>query len=150
MSEAVTTGSPQREPEALGQIREGAQALLAEGRQEEACEYMLSALDAVLRKNRDLELLLAKLRRQGAGKSSERVDPAQLSLLFEELCSQQQEPEVDPEREAQEDAALTKELEAAEAAEGGKKARKPRGLKTRDVERQVHQVEVPAQEHHQQ
>ena len=54
------------EPAALRQIRESAQALRAEGKVEEAFEFFLSALEAVLRKTRDLELLVAKLRREGA------------------------------------------------------------------------------------
>ena len=49
---------------------------------------MLSALEAVLRKSRELELLVAKLRRERLGQSSERVNAAQLALLFEELQRQ--------------------------------------------------------------
>ena len=75
------------EPSALRQIRESAEALRAEGKVEEAFEFFLSALEAVLRKTRDLELLVAKQRREGAGKRSERIDPGQLQLLFEALCS---------------------------------------------------------------
>src|SRR5215472_9094886 len=95
MSEARETSpgssSPQRatawEPSALRQIRESAQALRGEGQVEEAFEFFLSALEAVLRKTRDLELLVAKLRREGVGKRSERIDPGQLQLLFEALCA---------------------------------------------------------------
>lgn len=78
-------GTRDEELSALRQIRESARALLAEGRVEEAFEFVVSALDAVLRKTRDLELLVAKLRRQQVGKRSERIDPAQLQLLFEVL-----------------------------------------------------------------
>src|SRR6516164_7958536 len=115
---------PQRaaalEPSALQQIRESAQALLGEGKVEEAFEFFLSALEAVLRKTRDLELLVAKLRREGAGKRSERIDPGQLQLLFEALCSQRSEADptatMDPQAEAREDAALDEEIKEAEQA----------------------------------
>ena len=43
------------EPSALRQIRESAQALLAAGKVDEVFEFFVSALDAVLRKTRDLE-----------------------------------------------------------------------------------------------
>ena len=62
------------EPSALRQICESAQALLAEGKVEEAFDFFVSALEAVLRKTRDLELLVAKLRRERVGKRSERID----------------------------------------------------------------------------
>jgi hypothetical protein len=52
----------------------------------EAFESILSALAAVLRKSRELEHLLARLRR--AGRSSEWVDPKQLALLFEQMLEE--------------------------------------------------------------
>ena len=66
-------------PIALGEVRDSAREMLASGEGDEALEYLLSALDSVLEKNRSLELLLAKLRRQQVGKKSERIDPRQLS-----------------------------------------------------------------------
>jgi hypothetical protein len=88
-SEVRWSGPPEQvEPAALRQIRESGQALLAAGRLDEAIELFVSALDAVLRKTRDLELLVAKLRKERAGKHSEQVDAAQLQLLFEQLCSE--------------------------------------------------------------
>jgi len=141
------------EPSALRQIRESAQALLAEGRVEEAFEFFVSALDAVLRKTRDLELLVAKLRRQQVGKRSERIDPGQLQLLFEALCGQTSAADaaaaaIDPEAEAQEDAELDREIKDAEQAQGQEKGqRKRRGrVRTGTVERQVHHHEVPESE----
>ena len=92
---------PKRELSALRQIKESAQALLREGKTEETWELLLSALDAVLSRNCDLELLVAKLRRAHLNPRSERLDPAQLALLFEALASQAApEPEIDPEAEA--------------------------------------------------
>lgn len=140
------------EPSALRQIRESAQALLAEGKVEEAFEFFVSALDAVLRKTRNLELLVAKLRRQQVGKRSERIDPGQLQLLFEALCSQTSESgpavAIDPEAEAREDGELDREIaEAEQSQEKQNGRRKHRGrVRTGAVERQVHHHEVPESE----
>lgn len=134
-------------PSALGQVRDSARALLAEGKVEEAFEFFLSALDAVLRKSRDLELLIAKLRRERVGTRSERIDPRQLQLLFEVFNSQtgqtEETPVVDAEAEAREDAELDREIRQAEQAHGDKgreKRRRPVG--TGPLERQVHHHEV--------
>src|SRR5215472_5861359 len=158
MSEARETSpgssSPQRaaawEPSALRQIRESAQALLGEGQVEEAFEFFLSALEAVLRKTRDLELLVAKLRREGVGKRSERIDPGQLQLLFEALCSQTSEGDptaaIDPQAEAREDAELDQEIREAEQAQIAEKSpRKGHGrrIRTGTLQRQVHHHEGP-------
>jgi len=132
---------------ALRQIRESAHALLAQGQVEETWELLLAALEAVLVKNRELELLVAKLRRERLGTKSERLDLAQLSLLLEAL-GEQGGPEAtsDPEAEARADADLDREIEDAEQAPPAA-PRTPRptgpGWQTRGVERQVHHVEVP-------
>src|SRR5437867_3542401 len=68
---------------ALAQIRESAQALLAQGKVDETWEFFLAALDAVLMKNRELELLVLKLRRERLGRHTERLDPRQIALLFD-------------------------------------------------------------------
>jgi len=156
MSEPTTTTAsagapppPRRAAEALRQIRESAQALLQEGRTEETWEFFLTALDAVLARNSDLELLVAKLRRAYLKPRSERIDAAQLSLLFEALVRQAEpEAQIDPEAEAQADAELDREIEAAEKAETEtpKRCKKDPGWKTRGAERQIHKVEVPQAE----
>lgn len=140
------------EPRALAQIRAGAQALLADGKLEEAIDYSLAALAAVLQKNTELELLLAKLRRQQAGVRSERISPEQLALLLEQM--QQLEPP-EPEKkaiseaEAREDTLLDQQVEQAEKAARtgrGRRARRRRqSWQARKVEREVHHVDVPAE-----
>jgi transposase len=133
----------------LEQVRETAQALVAEGQLDEAFDFFVSALDAVLRQNRDLELLVAKLRRERVGKRSERMDPAQLSLLFEQLAELGGQEEVDLEAETREDAELDQEIKDAEEGQRKplKKARKPKGnWRISGAERQVHHVEVPEEE----
>jgi transposase len=148
---------PQRstagEPYAVRQVRESAQALLAEGKVEEAFEFCVAALDAVLRKTTELELLLAKMQKQRLGTRSERIDPAQLQMLFDEL-RRQGGPEaatVDPETEAREDAQLDREIEEAEQAgkaqgKGDGQRRRPADVGTAGVERRVHRKQVPKAE----
>jgi hypothetical protein len=132
---------------ALPQVKVSAEALLAQGKTDEAFDLFLAALEAVLVKNRDLELLIAKLRRERLGRTSERIDPGQLTLLFETMQEEAAGPEpVDAEAEAREDAALTAEIESAETAGAGPPARARKGgpgWATRGVERRVHRVEVP-------
>lgn len=136
------TGGP-----AFERVREAAQAMVAEGRGDEAFDFLLSALAAVLKKSRELELLLAKLRR--VGRSSERVDPQQLALLFDELTSQlgSQAGTPDPEAEAREDAELEHEIEqaregAGDEQSGGSKTQRAT-WRTQGVKREVHTVTVP-------
>ena len=132
---------------AFAEVRQTARAMVAEGRGEEAFDFLLSALAAVLKKSRELELLLAKLRRVQAGKASERVDPGQLALLFEELVAQlaTQPEELDPEAEAWADAELEGEIQKALEARGEREPGRSRGWRTRDVRREVHHVEVAAE-----
>jgi len=132
---------------ALAEVRDAALSMLAEGEQEEALEFVLAALAAVLRKSRDLELLVAKLRR--VGRSSERVDPKQLALLLEELAEQfgsEGKQAVDLEAEARSDAALDREIEDEEMVRPAKRPKPRSGWRTRNVVREVHQVVVPSEE----
>lgn len=135
---------------AFAEVRDAAQTMLAEGTPpQEVVAFLLAALAAVLKKGRELELLIAKLRR--AGRSSERVDPEQLAMLFAELAEQQQAldgvPAFDAEAEERQDAELQRELEAAKRASEPVTEPKPkRGWRTHNVVREVHQVAVPVEE----
>ena len=142
--------TPRAEMPALRQIRESAQAFLAQGQVDETWEFLLAALQAVLVQNRELEWLVAKLRRDRIGRHSERLDPGQLALLFDVLVGQGGAgPEVDLETLAHEDVALDREIAQAEQThpEAARARRQPRktgaGWQTRGVERQVHAVDVP-------
>jgi transposase len=149
-SQPVGSTASAAEPTALLQIRGETTALLAEGRTEEALDYSLAALAAVLRKNTELELLLAKLRRSALGTRSERIAPEQLALLLEELHQLgAAQAERDAVQEARDDAQLDDEIRRAAAAvsEGARKpGRRGGGWRTRDVEQHVHHVEVSAAE----
>ena len=130
---------------AYQKVRETAKAMVVEGRSEEALDFALTALAAVLQKSRELELLLAKMRRAQAGKTTERVNPEQMALLFEELVAQLgAEPEdLDPEAEVRADAQLEAEIEAAREARADAQPKPSPGWRTRDVAKEVHHVEVP-------
>ena len=132
----------------LEQVRAAATALLREDKVDEAFELVLSAMDAVLQKSRELELLVAKLRRERLGQRSERVNAAQLALLFEELRRQgDTAAAVDATAEDRDDAEVNEEIQAAEDArkeavkEIASKQRKSR-LSLPGAERQVHKVEL--------
>ena len=138
------------EPAALVQIRSGAQALLANGKTEEAVDYSLAALAAVLQKNTELELLLAKLRRQAAGIRSERIAPEQLALLLEQMRQlKPSEPAKEKsEAEARQDAVVEQEIdrEKKTAAHGRQARRRRERWRARNVEREVHHRDVPVEE----
>ena len=79
---------------------------------------LVSALDAVLRKSRELELMVLKLQRERVGKRSERVDPwtAPTDVRATDASEQvdgAEEPELDPEEDAREDAQLQRQIEEA-------------------------------------
>jgi transposase len=139
------------EPAAVAQIRSGAQSLLTEGKTEEAVDYIVAALAAVLQKNTELELLLAKLRRQAAGVRSERIPPEQLALLLEQM-RQLEPPEptkVTSEAEARKDAVVEQQIEReakAARAEGRRARRRRERWRARNVEREVHHVDMPFEE----
>jgi transposase len=128
--------------------------LLAQGKTDETWAFLLAALEAVLVKNRDLELLVTKLRRERIGRHSERLDVGQIALLFDALVEQGGRGlTVDVEAEAADDAALDREIADAEQSAGATPRRTRRtartagpGWQARGVERQVHEVEVPPTE----
>lgn len=128
------------------QIRAAAGALLREHKIEEAFELVLCAMDEVVQKSRELELLVAKLRRERLGQRSERVNAAQLALLFEELRRQGDTTAVvDAVAEDGDEAAADAEIRATEderkeaAKEIQSKQRKSR-LSLPGAERRVHAV----------
>jgi len=132
---------------ALEQVRRSAQALMAEGKTDEAIDYFVSALAAMLRRTKDLELLVAKLRSERVGTRSERIDPRQLEMLFEQLRTQGgSEVAVDAQAEAREDAALEQQIKDAQQFRKPSSGRRPRRLRVRDAERHVHHLGVPEAE----
>lgn len=136
----------------LTQIRQTAQALLAQGKADETWAFFLAALDAVLVKNRELELLVLKLRRERLGRHTERLDARQITLLFETRLAHGPSEPIDPEAEAREDAALDREIAEAEhtGADPSRRRRKTRkaepGWRTSGVEHQVRVIDVPVED----
>jgi transposase len=132
---------------ALAQVRSTVDALEKDGRHEDAIEYSLAALAAVLQKSGELELLLAKLQRERVGKRGERTDNAQLALLLEEMLRNLPQPEIDADALAREDAALTKEIKAAES-ESEPLAKRPRNnwRTSEKVNREIKVHELPSEE----
>ena len=140
---AGTTLPPKSGGVALAQVRSAVAELDKEGRHEEATEYALAALAAVLQQSSALELLVAKLRAAGMGKRSERTNAEQLALLLEELLKQAPQADVDPESEARANAVLTQEIEQAESASPTPRRARRSWRTSEKVERQVHTHDVP-------
>jgi hypothetical protein len=90
------------------------------------------------------------LRRSWSGRRRCALASAALQLLFEELIRQAGEPEEsDLEAEAKQDAALDREIEAAETERGEakeKERKKGAGWQTRGAERRTHKIAVPEAE----
>ncbi len=144
MSAAPVATAPRWEL-VLQQVQQSARELAKQGKVDEALEVFGTALGAAMRRNRDLELLVSKLRRERIGKLSERVDPDQLRLMFEQLCSQGgplSAPDV--QAEEREDAQLKEQIEAAKKTQP-KSRRRRRGAPVA-IERQVHYQELPEAE----
>jgi transposase len=141
-------------PAAVRQIAAVAKALLDQGRVDETWQLFLAVLETVLAQNRDLTLLVAKLRRAYGGTRSERVDAGQLALLFEALVAEGTAAlDVDPEREARADAALDAEIAQAEDARAAAAPlatrhtrRRGDGWHAREADGPVHHVDVPDHE----
>lgn len=132
----------------LADLRAALAPLAAAGRHDEAYEFLLAAYAVMADKKRELELLVAKLRRPG--RRSERIDPGQLTLLAEQLLALELPSaaldQAEAELSAQQDAALERELAAAAAAERAQtepRRRPTRHWRTADtVEHVVHECDV--------
>jgi len=95
-------------------VRLSAEDLLTEGKADEALDLFASALGAVLEKNRDLALMIQKLRSEHAGRRTEKIDPEQLKLMLEKLGEQENPVEDKPAElatESAEDAKLDSEID---------------------------------------
>jgi transposase len=138
-------------------MRKTAESLLAKGGPTAAFEYLLAALVSLRDQNRNLEMLVAKLKREGFGRKLERIDPGQMALLFEALAKQsaaQAEPVsgMTPDSAAlnETDDKLATEIEGARkdelAARTKRRKKKRERVKLRNVETVRHEVKVPEAE----
>lgn len=151
MAETPTPSAPteanrplRREPSALQQVLQAFDQLVADGKPEEAREFLVKALEAVLRKADQLELLVLKLQRERVGKRSEKVDSRQLLLMLEALDESEELP-VDLETESKTDAEMNKEIEDLRKAAARNTKRKDR-VSTRGVDHEVHEHLVSPEE----
>jgi transposase len=153
MSKKKTQGRARRKPAAqapsrntaLDQMRHAAGSLLGQGKAEEAVDLLVQAVDAVLRQNRNLELMVMKLQRERVGKTSEQMPPEQLALAFEEFagCRDESVNDVKHEEEVRSDATIEQEIEKTPEEEAEPKPSRPRGAWKGNVERREHHHELP-------
>jgi transposase len=73
----------------LGEVRKELHKMLDEGRKDAALDLVFGLLDKVLKDNRHLETRVAQLLKRVYGRSSERIDPDQLKLAFEQLRAEE-------------------------------------------------------------
>ncbi len=142
MLSTSTTAPTHRDALSPDDIRTSAQALVAEGRTDEAFDLFVAALGAVLDQNRELALLIHKLRAERAGRRTEKVDPGQLQLLLEKLGDQEVPVEQKPDdvvAENDQDAKLDQEIEAHAPK---RRERRAPSVDRRKVERCEHAVEL--------
>ena len=82
----------------MERVREQLRALIAEGRADEAVELAFTMLLELQQHNIDLVLKLAAERRARSGRRTERIDPAQLLLMLEQIgrasCRERVSPRV--------------------------------------------------------
>lgn len=110
-------------------FRNEIEALVDQGRGTEVPEFVTSRFRLLLHRNLSLELALLAEHRRQAGIRSERLDPAQLALMLEKMPEGTVDPTIDLEDTKAEDARLTEEIEAAEAALETPPRRRPRRLR---------------------
>lgn len=134
-------------PSPLEQMRQSTAVLMKEGRGEAAVALLLQAVEAVLRQNRNLELMVLKLQREQVGKKSEKVDSRQLSLMFDDFGESPTAEAIDTDREIEqrEDAKLDKEIGGEEADQGAapKRKRRRNTWSGKNVAQQEHVHELP-------
>lgn len=111
---AATMHVPSVNEAQLRQIGDDTRALMKNGKLDEAHEILMSALMGLSQKFRDIQLLLLKYQKEQIGKRSEKIDPAQLHLMFEEMCRQAAPAlQPNPAVEDDEDAELDRQVEEA-------------------------------------
>jgi transposase len=131
----------------LRQIGESTRTLLLQGKLDEAHDILMATIQGLAQRYRDVALQLLKLQKERVGKRTEKIDPAQLLLMFEEMCRQAAPAlKPDPAVEDEEDADLEREIEEAKRrrdARHPKAKRRARGdVSAREVKLVVHEVPV--------
>ena len=144
-------GSPSpRRGATVADLQSALDPLRAAGRHDDAYELLLSAYAAVFAKNTELALLVAKLRHPG--RRSERVDPTDLQLMFEQLRGgedpaaivNQLEAEVSSEQDAVVEREIAQAAAAAERSPMPLPRRSAKAWRTSDaVAHDVHTHELP-------
>lgn len=147
MSAATSFSTPSEGNPQLEQVRSLLRSLLEEGRSDEAIDLALSLLQQLQTNNTDLALQLAKLRGERSGKRSERINPAQLSLMLQLAPFAEGEEAGDRTATEAEDDALVRDQEALEAEAAAPAGRRPRRRRpSRTLPREVFRHELPEEE----
>lgn len=125
----------------LEELRRHLSTLLAEGQTDEALETAMLALAQLQAKNAELVLELAKLRQ--AGRKSEKLDAAQLSILLE-LCGESEDDDAEAAGDGDDAAEDRGESDTAEVTAAPRRPRRKRPPK--DLPRVVIEHTLSAEE----
>ena len=123
------------------QVGEELRGLAANGKSDEALEMAIGLLTKLFSENQSLQIRVMKLLRERYGRSSEKVDPAQLSLLLGELS---EEAAQSLEEESESDQAATEQV--ACSCEKKEKKKPGHGWKKLPKDLAVEDVQVPLAE----
>lgn len=123
-----------RQPDDLEVMRALLESLVAGGRSSEAIEAALGMMSKLRAQNTDLMLRLAAMQRERNGRRSEKLDPAQLSLLLQQC---QETVEVEPDEEE-----TTSELPDGEVIDETPKRKARRRRVSKDLPREIVQHEL--------
>jgi transposase len=131
--------SAKQQQEEIDALRKTMTSLLAEGRSDEAIDAAISMLVQSRHLNTTLMLRIAALQRERSGRRSEKIDPAQLSLMLQ-LC---EEASADSEEEPLDDDPQDGEV----IDESEKIRRRPRRRRlAKELPRDVIHHELPVEE----
>lgn len=132
--------TPKQLQEELEKLRETMTSLIAEGRAGEAVDAAVSMLQQARHQNTELMLKVALLQRERSGRRSEKIDPAQLSLLLQQCEDAVAEsPEDEPVEDDPQDGEVIDESERVR--------RRPRRRRpAKELPREVIHHELPAEE----
>jgi transposase len=129
-----------QQQEEIDAIRETMASLIAEGRSAEAIDAALSMLVQMRHLNTELMLRIAALQRERSGRRSEKIDPAQLSLLLQ-LC-EEAAPDSLEEEPVDDDPQDGEVIDESEKVRRRPRRRRP----SKELPRDVIHHELPAEE----
>jgi transposase len=130
-----------QEPPDIEAVRKLLESLVAEGRATEAVDAAVAALVQMRHMHTELLLRVAQMQRERSGRRSERIDPAQLSLMLQ-MCATPESEEALDEEPVDDDPQDGEVIAESERVRARPRRRRP----AKDLPRDVIRHELPAAE----